>query len=132
MGTRIIRRRTSNLLLLVALVLAVTGLILLGQITSSAANFGRLYQVILLVNTIGAALLLILIGVNLVRLFREYSANEPGSRLKARMVGAITVLVVAPMAVVYFYSVQFLNEGVDSWFDVQVEQGLDDALKCFD
>jgi nitrogen fixation/metabolism regulation signal transduction histidine kinase len=129
MGTRIIRRRTSNLLLLVALVLAVTGLILLGQITSSAADFGRLYQVILLVNTVGAAVLLILIGVNLVRLFREYSANEPGSRLKARMVGAITVLVVAPMAVVYFYSVQFLNEGVDSWFDVQVEQGLDDALK---
>lgn len=129
MDSRIIRRWAGSLLLLVALALAVSGLFLLGQITSKATDFGRLYQTIILVNTVGAAVLLILIGGNLVRLFREYSANEPGSRLKARMVGAITVLVVAPMAVVYFYSVRFLNEGVDSWFDVQVEQGLDDALE---
>ena len=123
------RRWAGNLLLILALGLAVAGLVLLGQITSSANDFGRVYQTILLVNTAGAAVLLLLIGGNLVRLFREFTANEPGSRLKARMVGAITALVIAPMAVVYFYSVQFLNEGVDSWFDVQVEQGLDDALE---
>ena len=28
----------------------------------------------------------------------------------------------------YFFAVNFLSRGIDSWFDVQIEQALDDAL----
>ena len=129
MDLKLIRRRAGTALLVSALVLAVIGLILLVQITRSSTEFGQIYQAILLVNTLGAAVLLILIGGNLVRLFREYSAKKPGSRLKASLVGAITALVIAPMTIVYIYSMQFLNEGVDSFFDVNVEHGLGDALE---
>ncbi len=38
-------------------------------------------------------------------------------------------LAVAPLVLVYLFAVQFLNRGIDSWFDVQVEQGLADALQ---
>jgi nitrogen fixation/metabolism regulation signal transduction histidine kinase len=31
--------------------------------------------------------------------------------------------------VVYYFSLQFLQRGIDSWFDVRIEQGLDDALE---
>jgi nitrogen fixation/metabolism regulation signal transduction histidine kinase len=33
------------------------------------------------------------------------------------------------LAIVYSFSIQFLNEGIESWFDVEVEQGLADALE---
>ena len=29
---------------------------------------------------------------------------------------------------VFYFSVQFINRGIDAWFSVEVEQGLDDAL----
>jgi nitrogen fixation/metabolism regulation signal transduction histidine kinase len=37
-------------------------------------------------------------------------------------------LVVAPLLIVYLSSLQFLNRGIDSWFRVEVRQGLKDAL----
>jgi nitrogen fixation/metabolism regulation signal transduction histidine kinase len=126
---KLARRRTATTILVAALVLAAAGLVLLGELTRNTEEFSRLYPVIVSVNTAGALLLLILIGVNLVRSFRDYRRDVPGARLKLRLIGAISGLVIAPVVVVYVYSVQFLNEGIDSWFDVQVEQGLGDALE---
>ncbi|MGH8268493.1 MAG: ATP-binding protein, partial [Steroidobacteraceae bacterium] len=37
-------------------------------------------------------------------------------------------LVVAPLLIVYLSSMEFLNRGIDSWFRVEVRQGLKDAL----
>ena len=33
-----------------------------------------------------------------------------------------------PLIVVFYFSIQFINRGIDSWFNVQVEEGLDNAL----
>ena len=33
-----------------------------------------------------------------------------------------------PVSIVYYFSLQFLHSGIDSWFDVRIEQALDDAL----
>lgn len=129
MDTKVIRRRVTTAALIAALLLAMGGLVLLGELTRSAEEFSRLYQAILMVNTIGAALLIVIIGANLVRSFRDYRSNVAGARLKVRLVNAIVALVIAPVAVVYLYSIEFLNEGIDSWFDVRVEQGLGDALE---
>jgi len=38
-------------------------------------------------------------------------------------------LAVLPLLVVFYFSFQFINRGIDSWFNVEVEQGLDDALE---
>jgi hypothetical protein len=45
-----------------------------------------------------------------------------------RAVGTFAVLAVVPLLVVYWLSLQFLNRGIDSWFDVNVRQGFADAL----
>jgi nitrogen fixation/metabolism regulation signal transduction histidine kinase len=129
MEAKLVRRRFTTALILVAVALVVGGLVLLREISSNSDDFGRLYRTILIVNSIGASVLLLLIGANLVRLFRDHRRDVPGARLKSRLVGAFVLLVFAPMAVVYLYSVQFLSEGIDSWFDIEVEQGLGDALE---
>jgi len=128
METKLIRRRIGTVLLIAALALVVISLILLGEMTRNSAEFGALYRNILLVNTASIFVLLVLIAANLVRVYKDYKQDVPGVHLKFRLVRAIIALVVAPMAVVYLYSIQFLDKGIESWFDVQIEQGLGDAL----
>ncbi|MDD9983839.1 MAG: ATP-binding protein, partial [Gammaproteobacteria bacterium] len=38
------------------------------------------------------------------------------------------VLSVTPVTIVYYFSLQFLHRGIDSWFDVRIEEALNDAL----
>ena len=59
---------------------------------------------------------------------RDYRDHVPGSRLTARTVAIFGALVVAPLLIVYLFSLEFLNRGIDSWFRVEVKQGLSDAL----
>jgi PAS domain S-box-containing protein len=51
----------------------------------------------------------------------------PGSRLKGRTVAIFSALAVAPILVVYYFSLQFLSRGIDSWFELEVSQGLRDT-----
>ena len=77
----------------------------------------------------GAVVLLVLIVANLFRLVPRATARHvTGARLKARMVGIFTVLALTPLLIVYSFSIQFLARGIDSWFNVQIEQGLNEAL----
>ncbi len=118
-----------TVLIIVALSLGIASLVLLSQTAQNSAQFGQLHNVILLTNAIAGIVLLLLISANLFRLVRDYRRNAPGARLKARMVIAFVVLVIAPLVIVFFVSVQFLNQGIDTWFDVEIEEGLSDALQ---
>jgi len=129
MDTKRVRRSAATVLLVASVALALMGLAMLSVVSGSSAEFGNTYRYILIINIIGALALLVLIVGNLIRLYRDYRSRAAGARLKARLLAAFVALVIVPMAVVYSYSVQFLNEGIDSWFDLQVEQGLGDALE---
>ena len=72
--------------------------------------------------------LTVLLAHKLWRLVRDYRAHVPGSRLTARTVGIFGALVIAPLLIVYMSSLEFINRGIDSWFTVEVKQGLNDAL----
>ena len=68
-----------------------------------------------------------LLASKISRLVRDYRRQEPGSRLKGRTVAIFSALAVAPILVVYYFSLQFLNHGIDSWFELEVSQGLKDT-----
>jgi nitrogen fixation/metabolism regulation signal transduction histidine kinase len=52
----------------------------------------------------------------------------PGARLNRRLLRMLILLAVPAVVVVYGFSLRFLNATVDTWFDVRLEQALDDAL----
>ncbi len=108
--------------------LAIAALFLLTQTVQKSDDFDRLQDIILAINIAGGILLIALLIGNLTRLFRDYRQNVPGAKLKARMVGMFVGLAVLPLIVVFYFSMQFINRGIDSWFNVQVEEGLDNAL----
>ncbi|HJX20252.1 MAG TPA: hypothetical protein VJ454_04625, partial [Steroidobacteraceae bacterium] len=102
--------------------------LLLAESVQNSSEFDRLQPWILLVDFCGVIVLSVLLARKVWRLVRDYRAHVPGSRLTARTVGIFGALVIAPLLIVYLSSLEFINRGIDSWFKVEVKQGLNDAL----
>ena len=128
MDTRKIKRLLYTVLGATGVGLALTALFLLSRTAQNAEDFDRLHILILLINVAGVLVLFAFLIGNLARLWRDYRDHVPGSKLKARMVGMSVTLAVVPLLVVFYFSMQFINRGIDTWFNVEVEKGLDDAL----
>ena len=108
--------------------LSFIALIMLSQAAENSENFDQLANSILWVNVLCLFVLLLLLVGNLSKLYRDYRQHVPGSKLKARMVGMFVGLAIIPLLIVFYFSMQFINRGIDTWFNVEVEAGLDDAL----
>jgi len=115
-------------LVAVGVALWIAALLLMAQTVQNSTEFSRLQPWILLVNAAGLVVLLVLIIGKLVQLLRNWRRRVVGSRLEARMVWMSGLLAVGPMLLVFYLSVQFLNRGIDSWFHVEIRQGLQDSL----
>ncbi len=129
MASRALRRYLTGVIPLTTLsVLLLAALLMMSAATQNSAVFGRLYSVLLVVNVAGIGLLTALILLNLFRLIAQYRARVPGSRLTVRLLVMLVVLSVVPVSIVFVFSAQTLNRGIDNWFDVRIERALDDAL----
>jgi PAS domain S-box-containing protein len=121
-------RPSSAVLLILWTAVGFGALLLLLKSVQNSAEFGRLQPAVLILNVVGVIALVTLLTRKLWQLFRDYRDHVPGSRLTARTVMIFGALVVAPLLIVYLSSLEFLNRGIDSWFQVEVKQGLNDAL----
>jgi nitrogen fixation/metabolism regulation signal transduction histidine kinase len=109
-------------------VLLLIALIMMAAATQNSALFGNIYWQLLIANLMGIVLLVALIALNLRKLVKQLRARTMGSRLTLRLVGFFVLLAVIPVTVVYVFSIQAFNKGIDSWFDVKIEHALNDAL----
>lgn len=119
-------RRVHPIALLSGLLLV--ALIMMNAATQNSDRFGNLYSLLLLINLIGIVLLLVLIGANIYKLAAQYRERAIGSRLTLRLFSMTVIIAIVPVLVVFFFSLQAINRGIDTWFDVRVEKALDDAL----
>ena len=128
----IVRRLKSAffaLLAVVGILLWFFALLLFTRVTENSDDFARLQTWIVPINTIGIAVLLVLIIVNVWQLVRDYRREVPGSRLRARMVTVLALVAITPLVGVYIFSVEFINRGIDNWFNVDLEKGLANVLR---
>jgi len=122
-------RRFGTLGLIALWVLVSGGLLLLLALSvQNSMQFSRLQAWILFANVIALIAVSVLLARKLIELVRAFRAGVPGSRLTARTVAIFGSLVIAPLIIVYLFSLEFLNQGIDSWFKVEIKQGLTDAL----
>jgi nitrogen fixation/metabolism regulation signal transduction histidine kinase len=122
-------RRTASLVVIgCGGLLWLSAILFMAQTAQHSAQFSRLHPWILMVNVAGLVVLVGLLVTKLTQLVRDWRGHVIGSRLKARMVWTFGVLATLPILLVYFFAVQFLNKGIDSWFNVEMRQSLDDAL----
>ena len=123
-----LKRTLVSILVLIGSGLWVAALLIMAQTVQQSAHFSDLHPFIVGVNVAGLLVLLILIGGRLAQLVRDWRKRVVGSRLEARMVWMSATLAMAPLLLVFYFSVVFLNRGIDSWFHVEIRQGLEDAL----
>ena len=123
----VIRKHGSTLLAGIGIAAWLVALYLLAAAAQHPDTFERWLPWILFINITGLLTMFVLLAGKLLRLMREYRRHVPGSRLKARTVAIFSALALAPILVVYYFALQFLNRGIDSWFELEVNQGLKDT-----
>jgi len=106
-----------------------SALLMMSDALQNSERFGNYYSGLLIFNALGLAVLVGLIAANLRKLVRQRRDNVPGARMTIRTVAMFSVLSVTPVLIVYYFSLDFLYRGIDSWFDLKVEQALDDSLE---
>jgi nitrogen fixation/metabolism regulation signal transduction histidine kinase len=121
------RRRRYAIVLLVGL--CAVGLFLLATASANTALFAEHYRGLLILNGSIAVLLAILVIRQLVMLRRRLKAGVFGAKLTLRLVLLLSLMAVAPGALLYGMSMQYLGKSIESWFDVKVDKALEGGLK---
>ncbi|MEY3138622.1 MAG: hypothetical protein RL580_2354 [Pseudomonadota bacterium] len=122
-------KRNRTIVYIATLVAFVLGALLALYLTAqNSAQFGFYQPWILLASAIAVAILSVLLARKVIQLVSAYRNGTPGSRLTARTVLVFGALVALPLLTVYVFSLAFLNSGIDSWFRVEIRQGLNDAV----
>jgi nitrogen fixation/metabolism regulation signal transduction histidine kinase len=112
-------------ILLIALLVA---LHLMSDAVQNSETLSRIFVPLLFLVLLGLFLLALMVGFNVFRLVSSYRRQAAGSRLTARVVLLFALISLLPVGVVYYFSLGFLLRGIDSWFDVEIDSAMQDAL----
>ena len=118
----------SFILMISLFITLLISLLTTSDILRHSERFDHLYTSLLLVNAIAILTLLGLIGLNLHNLIYQVRRGRAGARLTVRLVTLLVILSILPVSIVYYFSLQFLHQRLDNWFDFSIEQALDNAL----
>ena len=104
-------------------------LLMMSNALQNSERFGQFYAVLLVFSVGGLLTLITLIGVSLRQLILQLHQRVAGAKMTVRIVTMFAVLAVTPVLIVYYFSLDFLHRGIDNWFDLQVEEALEDSLE---
>jgi len=104
-----LKRALVGLLAVLGILLWLVALQLFTKVTENSDDFAQRQDWILLINSIGIGVLLVLIITNLWQLVRDYRRHVPGSRLRARMVSVLVMVAVTPLVGVYMFGPQIFE-----------------------
>jgi len=114
---------------LAVLALLGSALLLANDAAGGANRYAAWYPWLLGVSAAALLVLVLVIVQRLLRLARDVRRDVPGARLARRLLAMLMLLALPPVVVVYGFALNFLNATVDAWFNVRLEQALDDALE---
>ena len=128
MATIRLKKIPAKAIMFGLILLSALSLVALMVASDSPDAFNRLQTPLLLVNTVSFLVLFILVVVSGRKLVRDYKKSKLGAKLRLRMTLAFGGLAIVPAVVVFVFATNFMNKGIDVWFDAEVEQGLSNAL----
>ncbi len=127
------RRRKRELVLIVVSLLFI---IILTFAETRIIRFGGdfpisntiLMFILININLLLLILLLFLVFRNLVKLFYDRRRRVMGAKLRTRLVVAFIALSLLPTTVLFFFSINFITASIEFWFNVPVEQALENSI----
>ncbi len=120
---------TGPRLLILLVVLLLASLYVMIGAARNSALFSPYFGLLLVLNIVALIALLALILYQLQQLISQYRHHAAGSRMKLRLVFLFIVLSITPVSVMYYFSLEFIHRGVDSWFDATIENALQNSLE---
>ncbi len=123
------RTLTSPVFMGLLFLVLIASLYVLGTMALRLDQFGRYYYWLLLGNIVALLFIAVLISINGWRLVKEFRARVAGSRLTVKLVILSVLLALMPVTLVYGFSIRFLRANINSYFDLEIEQALDDAIE---
>ena len=128
-----IRRRRRELILIGIIILMVALLTLLEtriiQFDADIPVSNTILMFILInINLLLLILLIFLVFRNLVKLIYDRRRKVMGAKLRTRLVAAFMALTLLPTGVLFFFSLNFITSSIEFWFNVPVEQSLENSL----
>lgn len=70
-----------------------------------------------------------LIIYNVLKALKHLRSKRAGSRFTLRLMYAFSLLTILPVLMVSYFSMNFIGDRIDNWFDVKIEGALDDSLE---
>jgi len=128
MATFQIKQKITKRIIFFLLALSAFSLFALMFASDDPEEFNRLQTPILLVNTVSFFVLFVLVTLSGKQLVNDYKKSKLGAKLRLKMTLVFGTLSIIPVAVVFFFATNFMNKGIDVWFDAEVETGLTNAL----
>jgi two-component system nitrogen regulation sensor histidine kinase NtrY len=99
----------------------------LGEI-SFPVNGNVLIFTVININVMLLLLVVFLVLRNLVQMIFERRRNFLGTRLRIKMVVSFVSLSLVPTGLLFFIALQFVSTSMDYWFNIRVEQSLQESL----
>jgi len=129
-----LRRRKREILLIFFIIVVV---VLLTFVESRIIRFGAdipvsntiLMFILININLLLLILLIYLVFRNVVKLLYDRKRKVLGAKLRTRLVIAFMAFSLLPTIVLFFFSIGFITTSIEFWFNVPVEQALENSLQ---
>jgi len=126
-------RRKREFILILGILVVVA---LMTFVESRIINFGVdiavsntvLMFILININLLLLVLMIYLVFRNLVKLIYDRRRNVLGSKIRTKLVIAFVSLTLLPTIVLFFFSINFITSSIEFWFNVPVEQALENSL----
>src|SRR3954463_16730955 len=108
--------------------LGAVGLFMLVAASANDARFGQQLNMLVVLNGVIVVVLVLLVGRECWRLFRNRRKAMFGARLATGLVGFFARVAILAGALLYGVSVAFLGNSIESWFNVKVDRALEAGM----
>src|SRR4030042_353651 len=128
------RRKRKREFILIPVIIAFVSILTCAE--TNIIHFGAdfpisnttLMFILINLNLLLLLLLIFLVLRNLVKLLYDRKRKVLGARLRTRLVVAFIALTLMPTIVLFIFSINFITTSIEFWFNVPVEQALENSL----
>lgn len=129
------QKRRKREIIIIAVIVALVALLTFAE--NRVIHFGAdfpisntiLMFILININMLLLLLLIFLVLRNLVKLLYDRKRKVMGAKLRTKLVVAFIALTLLPTIVLFFFSINFITASIEFWFNVPVEQALENSLK---
>ena len=109
--------------------LLIVSLFLLGFSTKNPQQTSAINEWLIPLNVTILLILSVLIIYNVIKALRYLRSGKAGSRFTLKLMYAFTLLTILPVLIVSYFSMNFIGDRIDNWFNIKIEGALDDSLE---